>query len=196
MSFALTLSMISLSLVMSISPGPVNMFIISSSINNGFKKTFAFVSGATFGFTLLLLFIALGFITVLLNYPLFLKILSVLGTTFIIFLGYKIATAPTSLELQKDDKRSLRFYQGFLLQWLNPKAWMAGISGISIYSNSQEVLFSFIFIYFIICYLSLSFWAIVGKNLQIFLNTHKRLKIFNITMGVILTITALYLLAV
>ncbi len=194
MTFALILSMIFLSFVMSISPGPVNMLIISSGINNGFKKTFAFVSGATIGFTLLLLFIALGFITFLIEYPLFLKILSVLGTFFLIYLGYKIATAPTSLEIKEDDKNTLKFYQGFLLQWLNPKAWMASIFGISIYSSSQEILFTFIFIYFIVCYLSLSFWAIVGKNLQIFLNTHKRLKIFNLFMGITLIITALYLL--
>ncbi|PIF04782.1 MAG: lysine transporter LysE [Arcobacter sp.] len=194
MTFTLILSMISLSFVMAISPGPVNMIIISSSINNGFKRTFAFVSGATIGFTLLLLFIALGFITVLIEYPLFLKILSILGTLFIIYMGYKIATAPTSLEIKEDDKIILKFYQGFLLQWLNPKAWIASISGISIYSSSKEILFTFIFIYFIVCYLSLSFWAIIGKNLQILLNTHKKLKIFNLFMGITLIVTALYLL--
>ncbi len=193
MTFTLILSMISLSFVMSISPGPVNMLIISSGINNGFKKTFAFVSGATIGFTLLLLFIGLGFITVLTQYPIFLKTLSVIGTLFIIYMGYKIATAPASLEIEEKNTSTLKFYQGFLLQWLNPKAWIACISGVSIYSSSQKILFTFIFIYFILCYLSLSFWAIIGKNLQFFLNTHKRLKIFNLFMGITLIITALYL---
>jgi threonine/homoserine/homoserine lactone efflux protein len=55
------IAMISFSLTMSISPGPVNMVIISSGASYGVRKTFSFVSGVTIGFTLLLLFIGLGF---------------------------------------------------------------------------------------------------------------------------------------
>ncbi|EPP7098025.1 LysE family transporter, partial [Klebsiella michiganensis] len=42
---------------MSISPGPVNMVIISSGANHGFRKTLPFISGATTGFTLLLILV-------------------------------------------------------------------------------------------------------------------------------------------
>ncbi|MGM8794272.1 hypothetical protein [Enterobacter asburiae] len=37
------------------------MVIISSGAVHGFRKTFSFVSGATIGFTLLLIFICFGF---------------------------------------------------------------------------------------------------------------------------------------
>lgn len=192
MSLTLLLSMLSLSLAMAISPGPVNMMIISSSINHGFRKTFAFVSGATIGFTLLLLFVGLGFITILTNYPSFLKILSIFGSAFIIYMGYKIAFSKSSLDTKQTSK-TLKFYEGFLLQWLNPKAWIASVSGISLYSSSQEVLYSFIFIYFVICYLSLSFWAFIGQKAISFLNTNKRLKIFNFFMGGFLILSACYM---
>jgi len=47
---------------MSISPGPVNMMIISSSINHRVRKTLYFVSGDTIGFILLLVLIGLIFL--------------------------------------------------------------------------------------------------------------------------------------
>lgn len=40
MTLTTIFAMVTLSLVMSISPGPVNMMIISSGINHGFLKTF------------------------------------------------------------------------------------------------------------------------------------------------------------
>jgi threonine/homoserine/homoserine lactone efflux protein len=43
-----------------LSPGPSNMVIISSSATHKVRKTFSFVSGATIGFILPLLFIGLG----------------------------------------------------------------------------------------------------------------------------------------
>ncbi|PLO79127.1 lysine transporter LysE, partial [Klebsiella quasipneumoniae] len=50
----LILTMLMFALALSFSPGPVNMVIISSGAAHGFRKTFSFVSGATIGFTLLL----------------------------------------------------------------------------------------------------------------------------------------------
>ena len=61
---SLLFAMFSFSLAMSISPGPVNMIILSSGVNYGVKKTIPYVSGATIGFTLLLLFTGLGFCAV------------------------------------------------------------------------------------------------------------------------------------
>ncbi len=194
MTLTTIFSMIALSFAMSISPGPVNMMIISSGINHGFKKTFIFVSGATIGFTLLLICIGLGVITVLDEYPLFLKALSIVGSSFIIYMGYKIATSSSDLSINKDEVKTLKFYEGFLLQWLNPKAWIACVFGIALFSASQTELFTFICIYFLLCYGSLSFWAIFGDKASVFLNTQIKLKIFNMIMGGFLILPATILL--
>lgn len=189
MSFTVLLSMFFFSLVMSISPGPVNVMIVTSSINMGFKKTFSFISGATIGFTLLLTSIAFGLSKFLNIYPSFLSYLEFFGFSFIIYMGYKIASSISSLEINSEEKKSLKFYEGFLLQWLNPKAWIASISGVSMFS-SNDLLLIFIVIYFIVCYLSLSFWGYLGLYFTKFLNTNSKLKIFNIIMGSILILSA------
>ena len=195
MTLTVLIAMFTFSFAMSISPGPVNMMIISSGINNGFSKTFAFISGGAIGFTLLLIFIAFGFSSILLDYPNFLKYLGFFGALFIVYMGYKIAISKPDMELQ-DDEKILKFYQGFLLQWLNPKAWVAAVSGVSIFSSSNMSLIVFVSIYFIVCYGCLSFWGILGQKATRILNTTLRLKVFNILMGSFLIISALTLIVV
>lgn len=190
---SLFLAMCTFSLVMSITPGPVNIVIVNSGINNGFKKTFAFISGATIGFTLLLVLIGLGFNTVLEKKSLFFSSLTFLSSLFIIYLGYKIINSTGNIEINNKEKKTPYFYEGFLMQWLNPKAWIASMSGISLFSSSDFNLYSFIFVYFFICYLSLMFWGYIGEKISYLLKIEKHLKLLNFIMGSLLIVLAVYL---
>lgn len=178
-------SMVVFSFVMSITPGPVNLIIVSSGITVGFKRTFAFVSGATIGFTLLLILCACGLVNfvneTLLNY------LSIFSVCFLIYIGVKIFNY-TDLKIENNSK-SPTFIDGFLLQFLNPKAWLACISGVSIFS---ENLFIFVLIYFLICYICLSFWAYISHKVNIIFHLKKNLKYLNRFMGSLLIIISLY----
>lgn len=193
---SLIFAMMVFSFVMSISPGPVNIIIVSSSINNGFKASFPFLSGATIGFTCLLGFIALGFINMIEEFPSLFSYLSVFGSIFIAYLGFKILTSHASLQIEQNSKNAPKFYEGFILQWLNPKAWMACVSGVSMFSSSSYNLMLFILIYFIICYMSLSFWGFLGQKITILFNNEFKLKVLNTIMGVSLIVIAVYLLVV
>ncbi|RAP37037.1 lysine transporter LysE [Legionella quinlivanii] len=189
----LILAMFSFALVMSITPGPVNMIILSAGINYGVKKTIPYVSGATIGFTFLLLFIGLGFSQFIQAYPFFLSYLAIAGSLYIIYMGYKIASSKSELEINKND--APKFYEGFLLQWINPKAWIACVSGVSIFSSatSYDSFLKFAIIYFIVCYSSLGIWAILGDKVSYLLKDHFRLRLFNCIMGLLLILTAVYL---
>lgn len=191
---SLLVAMFSFSLAMSISPGPVNMVIVSSGASYGIRKTFSFVSGGTIGFTSLLLFIGLGFSKVIDTYPDFLKYLAVVGSLFIIYMGYLIATSRPELDVE--DQQQPTFIQGFLLQWLNPKAWIACMIGVSLFSvpNSQQEFLTFSFVYFLVCYLSLFLWSVVGNKAAKLLTSQCKLKVFNQLMGGMLIITSFFLL--
>jgi len=192
---SLLVAMFSFSLAMSISPGPVNMVIVSSGASYGIRKTFSFVSGATIGFTLLLLlFIGLGFYKIIELYPFFLKYLGVAGSLFIIYMGYLIASSKPELDIK--EQKLPTFIQGFLLQWLNPKAWVACVAGVSLFSESgsNQVFLTFSLIYFLVCYLSLFAWSLLGGKVTILLNSEFRLKLFNQLMGSLLIVTAVFLL--
>lgn len=192
MSLSIFLSMLIFAFVLSISPGPVNLMIISSGINHGFKKTFAFISGATIGFSILLAIIALG-VNFIDTQSLFMQILEIIGLCFIVYMGYKIMSSSFNLQENKKSK-TLKFYEGFLLQWLNPKAYMACISGVAIYNENTYVLSIFVILYFFVCYLCLSFWGVIGNKLRVIFNTQKKVKFLNLFMGVILIISAFIML--
>ncbi|EKR9382720.1 MULTISPECIES: LysE family translocator [Raoultella] len=190
----LIVTMFIFSLTMSFSPGPVNMIIISSAAAHGFRKTFPFVSGATTGFTALLIFVCFGFYAAIEQHPLFFKYLNVAGAVFIMYLGYKIASSHPDLPLQKAETPG--FIQGFLMQWFNPKAWTACASGAALFSDpaTRTTVSVFIMIYFLVCYLSLASWAILGDKVSMLLRSRQRIRTFNLLMGSSLIVTAGYML--
>lgn len=188
------IAMFFFSLSMSISPGPVNLTILSTGVNYGFKRSFPLVSGATVGFTILLTAVGLGISNLMAQAPLFYELLRYVGTGYMCYMGYKIIVSRPEIEFKEEQLP--RYRHGFLMQWLNPKAWIACLSGVSAFSlnTSPYLLLSFVCIYFLICYFSLAAWALLGSKLQFLTKVKNGIKMFNIIMGGSLIIVALYLL--
>ena len=181
------------SLAMSISPGPVNMVILSSGVNYGVKRTLPYVSGATIGFTVLLLCVGLGLFQVINAHPALLKYLALVGSFYIVYIGYLIAASKPEITVKEN--KIPQFYEGFLLQWLNPKAWIACVSGVSIFSSAESYgpFLTFVSIYFVVCYVSLGGWAVLGHRASVLLDSHFRLRLFNVVTGLLLLVTGGYL---
>jgi len=193
---SLVFAMCLFSLSMSISPGPVNVISLSTGVNYGFKKAIPFVSGATLGFTLLLLTVGLGLRFVAEVSENFLSVLTYTGAIFIAYMGLKLSSSViTSTLLPKEKQDIPAFFDGFLLQWLNPKAWIACISGVSAFNlaYSLPLLSLFIGLYFLVCYISIASWALLGEKINRLLSTPSHFKLFNVTMGSSLIIVACYL---
>lgn len=180
-------------LSMSVSPGPVNMVTFSSGLNYGFLPSVPFVAGAALGFTLLLLVVGLGLGEIVALSPLLMQILAYAGTAFICYMGYKIATAHP--ELPKASERQPHFFQGAALQWLNPKAWIASLSGVSAFETTLgNGLIVFASLYLVICFFSVAVWAYAGARVGEMLHDSGKLQWCNRVMGGLLVIVAFYLL--
>ena len=192
---SLIVSMFIFSLSMSISPGPVNLTILTSSMNYGVKATFAFISGATIGFTLLLASVCFGLYQMILVYPVLLDVITILGTVLLLWIGLNILRAKGAVisSQSQGETKIPTFIQGALMQWLNPKAWIAAVAGTGLFSTGHihAVLLVFVVIYFVVCYLSLLLWGIAGEKLASFLNTGNRARLFNIVMGLLLILISL-----
>ena len=91
--FSLLIAMFTFSLSMSISPGPVNFTILSSSMNYGVRRSFAFISGATVGFTALLAAVCFGLYQVIVLFPILLDVITVLGTALLLWIGWNVLSA-------------------------------------------------------------------------------------------------------
>lgn len=181
------------SLSMSISPGPVNTIALSCGANYGFRRAITFVSGATLGFTLLLFIVGLGLGSIALESRIFLNALTVAGALFIAYMGFKSLTASAAVTPSEDTAPS--FYNGLALQWMNPKAWIACVSGVSAFGASTlPTLALFVSIYFFICYLSIAAWALLGGQMHGLLTHNRYRHYFNLTVGSSLILVAIYLI--
>ncbi|MFT4927000.1 MAG: threonine/homoserine/homoserine lactone efflux protein [Phenylobacterium sp.] len=188
-------------LSMSISPGPVNLITLSAGLNHGFKRAMPFVSGATVGFTVLLLLTGLGIGSFATENPQLLTGLGYVGTAFIGYMGIKIATSTPHIDISNDTSNQTSktsaptFIHGFMLTWINPKAWIASLAGISAFglADSGAKLALFVILYFIICYACISCWALLGSKISMAFAKPKNLRIFNRLMGGLLILVALFL---
>ena len=191
MSLIIAMSLFALS--MSVSPGPVNLVTFSSGLNYGFLPSLPFVAGAALGFTLLLVVVGLGLGQMVALSPALMQVLTYAGTAFICYMGYKIATAHP--ELPGAPERQPHFFQGAALQWLNPKAWIASLSGVSAFEATLgNGLFVFASLYLVICFFSVAVWAFAGARVSGLLRDRSNLLWCNRVMGGLLIIVAIYLL--
>ena len=113
------LSMALFWIVAAYTPGPNNVVASYSGFNFGIKKTIPHIFGVTFGFTSVVFALTIGLVNVFKLFPIIQTILKYLGSLFLIYLAYKIATSTTSNETKKENP--VKFIETFLFQYLNPK---------------------------------------------------------------------------
>ncbi|MFM0079334.1 LysE family translocator [Paraburkholderia sediminicola] len=189
------LSMAAFALASSISPGPVNVVALSAGAQHGFAASMRHVTGATVGFTLLLLLIGLGLHALLAHFPNLIDIVKWAGVGFLLYMAYKLAVDDGKLGADKPT-RGPSFAYGAAMQWLNPKAWLASLAGMGAYAADGDgrLVWQFTVVYFVVCYLSIASWAYAGTFLRRYLQEPKRVRLFNRVMAALLAASALYLL--
>ena len=189
------LSMAAFALASSISPGPVNVVALSTGAQHGFAASMRHVTGATVGFTLLLLLIGLGLHELLALFPNLINIVKWAGVGFLLYMAYKLAIDDGKLGADKPT-RGPSFAYGAAMQWLNPKAWLASLAGMGAYAADGDgrLVWQFTVVYFVVCYLSIASWAYAGTFLRRYLQEPKRVRLFNRAMATLLAASALYLL--
>ncbi len=193
---SLILAMCMFALSMSVSPGPVNIVTLSSGISYGVRKTMPFVSGAVIGFTLVLLSVGLGVGVIAAKNQFFLNILCFVGSGFIAYMGLNIARSGGKIETENKSRPT--FIHGFAMQWLNPKAWIASLAGISAFNLADDInlMMVFVFLYFLLCWLGVGFWAVLGAKLSHYISSEVHIRWLNKIMGGFLIAIAIYLVAV
>lgn len=195
MSLSIILSMSAFALAASISPGPVNLVCLSSGTRHSIYEGLVFVTGATLGFILLFIAIGLGLYRTLEMLPALNILLRWGGVIFLLYLSFKLAVFDGQLpENQSNQAPSL--ITGAMMQWLNPKAWLASASGIGAYTsgNDMQQLLLFAALYLPICWLSLGSWVYAGAFLRRYINQPSILKIINRTLAALLVLSSVYLI--
>ncbi|MDQ7109548.1 lysine transporter LysE [Staphylococcus cohnii] len=179
--------------IVTATPGPTNIIILSNVQNYGIKSGMRFIYGSTIGFVVLLVISAIlnSFLNKVL--PNIIIYLQILGTIYMIHLAYQIF----NMDVSKKDESKVKgsFFSGLLLQFINPKVILFTLtvfpSFISPYSSENYILLTNIFIIGTIGFIAFMIWvgfgAIFNKIFQ------KYNKILNIVLGILLIYAAIML---
>ncbi len=172
-------------------PGPNNVVASYSGFNFGIVKTIPHILGVTLGFTSLVLFLTIGLINVFKLFPIIQVIMKYLGTLFLIYLAYKIATSTTSNETKKENP--VKFIETFLFQYLNPKGVTVAIIVVSTYVELGENYVNYATQVIVLALLfsstSITLWTFIGKFLRKFATNEKFIKYFNYVMSCLLLLS-------
>ena len=110
------------SLVLTISPGPDIIYVLSQSIIKGKKSAIMVSLGLTSGLLIHTFFVSIGLSLIIIEnkeYLFFLKILSVMYFLYLIFKVY--VNRNIDLNFEKKNTNRNEFYKGLVMNLLNPK---------------------------------------------------------------------------
>ena len=199
MPFEQLVALAILALVGSFTPGPNNMIATVTGANHGFRAALPHIFGVPFGFSSMLIAGAVGVAALLLTYPFIAALIKWAGIAYLLFIAWQLARSKsTGKDAESRTMKPLSFWQSAAFQYANPKAWMlaAATAGSFVTNHARFVSIAIIVIVFSIAAIgSLITWAWVGSALRHWLNIGSRRRTFNLTMGLLLAATAVWLIA-
>lgn len=163
--------------------------------NYGLKKTIRFCTGVGAGFFLII--VLCSYFNILLKnfIPKIELAMTIFGAAYMIYLALKFLKSDGTGQ-NNDGEKHNSFISGMLLQFINPKGILYGITVTSTfiipYYASDAIFIFFAFFLAFVGFLSTFCWGLFGSVFQKFLLKYRRQ--FNITMALLLVYTALSIL--
>jgi len=190
------LSLIPYVFIISFTPGPNTITSASMGVCFGIRRTTKFVYGITVGIFIVMLLCG-SFSNLLLRIiPSIGPIMRLVGAGYILWLAYGIFKATYSLK-EKSETIPMGFYKGLLLQFLNPKL---AIYGLTLYTAFLSPIINIplyvgisVFTISAIAFCSVFTWALFGSVISKHLHNTRIKSALNITLGLLLVYTAVRL---
>mgnify|MGYP001365685044 FL=1 len=181
---------------MFVTPGPNNAMLTTSGMKFGFVRTLPHLIGIPLGHILQIGLTCFGLAHLFLIYPQIHFFMKILCFIYLLYLGWKMIGSFSLV--QKETGRPLKFYEASLFQFINPKAWSIALTVASGFFPNQENIFvgvAFVTITAaVICFPTISLWALFGSGLRIFVTDNKVRKIIEYILALLLIFTGIFIL--
>ena len=195
-NFALFSALSTFYFTMFITPGPNNAMLTASGMKFGFIKTLPHLIGIPLGHIFQIGLVCFGLANLFIIYPKIQFYMKILCFLYLVYLSWKMIGS-FSLD-EKESGRPLKFYEASLFQFINPKAWSIAITVASGFFPTEENIFvgvAFVSLTAaIICFPSISLWALFGSGLRTFINNEKTKKLTEYFLALLLVLTGLFIL--
>lgn len=181
------------------SPGPVNFMGMNAGLTGQFKRTFGFFIGV--GCAMFTLFIFLGYAGEAIISHRYLPYISLIGSLYTFYLAFKMLTSNIQIHSENnepDTNKTLTFWNGFLIQALNPKGMLVVLPVTTVMYPAAHITGPMIFIVSMLISfggagapgLYSFFGAAVGQKIK----NNAWLNLINKIMGIMLTVVAIVML--
>ena len=181
---------------MFITPGPNNAMLTTSGLKFGFFKTLPHLIGIPLGHILQIGLTCFGLANLFILYPQIQFFMKILCFLYLIYLGWKMIGSFNLVK--KESGRPLKLYEASLFQFINPKAWSIAVTVASGFFPTDENIFvgvAFVTITAaIICFPTISLWALFGSALRKFIKNNKVKKLTEYFLALLLFLTGLFIL--
>lgn len=188
------LAFLSFTIVTLYTPGPNTIMAMSNASRYGFKKSMSYNWGAVCGIMVIMILCSIFSLTIHSLIPAIKPVMTILGAGYIIWLAWKTFKSKPNLARKEEDKTNT-FLTGLVLQFVNPKLILFGITVMSTfvvpyYTSSLMLVFFSVFLA-LLGLGALCCWSLFGSLFQnLYLKYHKLL---NTTMAVLLVYSAIAL---
>jgi threonine/homoserine/homoserine lactone efflux protein len=188
-SHQLTIAFIVFAVAALYTPGPNNVMLMASGLNFGLRRTLPHVAGVAIGFSILVIVIGLGLGAIFEALPLLQTVLKYAGAAYLIYLAIAIALAPPTERTASETGRPMTFFGAALFQWVNVKGWVIAIGTITAYAAIAAYPWNVLtqsMLLLVIGFTSSITWVLFGTWLQAVVKSPRAVRVFNVTMAVLL----------
>ncbi len=185
------LAFIQFSLASAITPGPNNAMLLASGANFGVRRTIPHMMGVSIGYGFLVLSVGLGLGLLFQVAPVLEDIIWALGTLYLLYLAWKIATA-AGLGGAATRSSPFSFLQAAAFQWINPKAWTGAIGTVGTFAPrnaSYSDLALLVGLSIATTIPAVVLWTAGGLGVRQLLDKPRLLRIFNVLMALLLALS-------
>ncbi|HET7343737.1 MAG TPA: LysE family translocator [Methylomirabilota bacterium] len=184
--------------VAAVTPGPSNIMLTSAGAQAGVLRGLPCLLGVTTGMGAMMFVVPLGLGSLVLGHPLVLRALNWGGAAFLLWLSWKIATSTGGGDATSGGD-PVGYLGAAIFQWVNPKSWLVTASAagtfLSVGAGRPTVQAASLAGLFMLAALPSCFvWLAFGAGVQHLLHGRRRLRIFNVAMGVLLALSVVLIL--
>ena len=176
-------------------PGPNNSMLTTSGMKFGFVRTLPHLIGIPLGHIFQIGLTCFGLANLFLLYPQVQFYMKILCVIYLVYLGWKMIGSFSMV--QNETGRPLRFYEDSLFQFINPKAWSIAITVASGFFPTEENIVIGVALVTVtaalICFPTISLWALFGSGLRIFVRNVKIKKIIEDLLAILLVLTGIFI---
>lgn len=178
--------------VASITPGPTNLIVLSTSAQRGWRSCVPIIFGAGAGAAMVVWAAGTGAGSALLLIPGLRPALTVLGLGWMLWLAWQIFNAPVT-PIEKDPAKADRpmgWLGAALLQWVNPKSWIMALAVIGVFMAEGQPLGVLTLAFFLVALPCLSVWALLGRGAVRWLDRPGQMRWLNRILALLLVISS------